>query len=165
MRPSARLALILLVFFASDVTVAKLEPQAFIPASYRASIVLCALLASVFLAPTILVLFPPRIIGTCSERERVLYAVLVAWFLQVQFWTALVSPVHSQLKFERGDLADGFISSFGIHGTASLFALLLTLACIAIKSWFFASLKTTDTRVPRAIAGGRVEMQESQSGD
>lgn len=149
MRPSARLGLVLAVFFAFDVMIAKLDPQKFIHVSHRALVGQCGTWASLFLAPTFFVLFPPQIIRTWSVRERVLYAVLVAWFLQVQFWAAFVSPVQSQLKFERGDLADGVISSFGIHITASLSALLLTLACIAIKSWLFAPLKTTATEASK----------------
>lgn len=149
MRPSARLGLVLLVFFAFDVMIAKLEPQKFIHASHRALVGQCGIWASLFLVPAIFVLFPSGVILARIARERVFYAVLIAWFLQVQFWAAFVSPVHSQLKFERGDLADGFVSTFGIHITASLSSLLLTLAYIAINFRLFAPLKTTATKASR----------------
>jgi hypothetical protein len=148
MRPNARLGLVLVVFFAFDVMIAKLEPQKFIHTSHRALVGQCGIVASLFLVPAIFILLPPRIILARSVRERVFYAVLVAWFLQVQFWAALVSPVHSQLKFERGDLADGFVSTFGIHITASFSSLLLTLTYIALRSRLVAPLKTTDTKAP-----------------
>ena len=152
MRPSERICLVVVVFFAIDVMIAKLGPQKFIQAPYRALVGECGILASLFLVPAIFIFFPPGIILARSVRERVLYAVLVAWFLQVQFWAALVSPVHSQLKFERGDMADGFVSTFGIHITASFSSLLLTLTYIAVKSRLFATPKTTATRASTECA-------------
>jgi hypothetical protein len=128
---------------------AKLEPQKFIHASHRALVGQCGIWASLFLVPAIFVLFPPRIILARGARERVFYAVVIAWFLQVHFWTAFVSPVYSQLKFERGDMADGFASTFGIHITASFFSLLLTLAYMGINSWLFAPLKTAATEASK----------------
>lgn len=139
MRLFARLGLVLVVLASFDILIATLEPQKFIQAPHRALVGECGIRASLFLIPAIFILFPPRSILTLSVRERVFTAVLVSWFCQVQFWTAFVSPVNAQLKFERGDLADGFLSTFAIHITASFSSMLLTLAYIAVKSRFVAT--------------------------
>ncbi len=133
MRPSARLGLVLVAFFAFEVIIPKMAPPGFIQSPYSAPVGKCGIVTSLFLVPAVFILIPPQAIRACKVRERALYTVLVAWFLQVQFWAAFVAPVNSQLKFQKGDAADGFVSNYGIHLPAFMSSLFLTLICVAVR--------------------------------
>ncbi|MEJ7591389.1 MAG: hypothetical protein WKF77_07560 [Planctomycetaceae bacterium] len=61
------------------------------------------MLASIFLIPAIIVFFPDKVATSFRGPWRIAIAVLISWFGQVEFRTALHEPAVSELARQRND--------------------------------------------------------------
>ena len=61
------------------------------------------MLASLFLFPAVIVFFPDKVATSFRGAGRIAIAVLISWFGQVEFRTALHGPAVSELARQRND--------------------------------------------------------------